>query len=244
MRIPFVLLLLSLACGGASYAFGGPTLTLPMAVSGLSAIAAFYLVIKACLWGRKKAPAPVQEAQTIARVRVAQTPTPEAQIPAPARKKGPRPSRRGAIWRRSPPRHVVIDGSNVMHWNGEVPRLTTLKEVVAALIGQGYQPGIVFDANAGYKLGDRYLDDRDFAKLLNLPGDRVLVVGKGEPADPTILAAARDLGAKVVTNDRFRDWATDFPEVAENNFLVHGGYRDGKLWLEERVLTQADAVAA
>ncbi|MEX3014179.1 NYN domain-containing protein [Gymnodinialimonas hymeniacidonis] len=134
--------------------------------------------------------------------------------------------------RRPRGRPVVIDGSNVMHWNGEVASLTTVKEVIARLQAEGYAPGIIFDANAGYKLADHYLDDRHFAKLLNLPTDRVLVVPKGQPADPTILAAARDMGGQVVTNDRFRDWAEQFPEVRETGHLMRGGYRDGVLWLE------------
>jgi hypothetical protein len=131
---------------------------------------------------------------------------------------------------------VVIDGSNVMHWNGEVARLAPLREVIAALQAKGFEPGIIFDANAGYKLADRYLDDGDFAKLLKLRADRVLVVPKGEPADPTILASAREMGAKIVTDDRFRDWAGDFPEVTEPGHLVRGGYRDGVLWLDDEAL--------
>ncbi|SDZ60416.1 hypothetical protein SAMN05444004_13012 [Jannaschia faecimaris] len=42
---------------------------------------------------------------------------------------------------------------------------------------------------------------------------------------------ARDMGAIVVTDDRYRDWADDFPEVRRKGHLVRGGYRDGKLWL-------------
>lgn len=192
MRVPLILLLLCLACAGASYAVAGPDLTSPLVVSLIAAFAALLLTVMAVL-GRDPASGP----------------------------------------------QVVIDGSNVMHWNGEVPRLDPLREVIASLQQNGYQPGVIFDANAGYKLTDRYLDDRHFAKLLNLPGDRVLVVGKGEPADPTILAAARELGAKVVTNDRFRDWTGDFPEVATPGHLVRGGYRSGKLWLDAGALAKA-----
>lgn len=139
--------------------------------------------------------------------------------------------------RRKHGRPVVIDGSNVMHWNGDRASLATVREVIARLQALGYAPGIIFDANAGYKLADRYLDDRHFAKLLKLPANRVLVVPKGQPADPTILAAARDMGGKVVTNDRFRDWAEDFPEVREKGYLMRGGYRDGALWIDEKTLS-------
>lgn len=207
MRPPLILLLLSAACAGASRALGGPILTLPLAVSALAGLAAVLLVIHAALHGRRTQPGPDCDKLRHAPM---------------------------CVWgaRRSPPKHVVIDGSNVMHWDGQVPRLKTLRAVIAELQGQGYQPGIVFDANAGYKLADRYLDDRDFAKLLNLPGDRVLVVAKGKPADPTILAAARDLGANIISNDRFRDWVGDFPEVTTPGCLCKGGFRNGQLWLQ------------
>ena len=129
-------------------------------------------------------------------------------------------------------RSIVVDGSNVMHWKGETAQLTTLQEVVRSLADQGYQPGVVFDANAGYKLSGRYMDDNPLAFALGLSTDRVLVVPRGEPADPVILTAARELGATVLSNDRFRDWAEQFPEVAQPGHLRRGGYRNGVLWME------------
>ncbi len=137
-----------------------------------------------------------------------------------------------ALLRRKDKREVVlIDGSNVMHWKDGKPQIETLREVVYALSDHGLLVGVMFDANAGYKLFDRYHNGRHFAGLLVLPNDRVMVVPKGTQADPYLLRAARDMGARIVTNDRFRDWAADFPEVAEAGHLIGGGYRKGKLWL-------------
>ena len=118
-----------------------------------------------------------------------------------------------------------------MHWADDTPRIETVRDVVQHLQGLGFTPGVVFDANAGYLLHGRYQHDGALGKLLGLPRDRVMVVSKGEPADPTILVAARDMSAPVVTNDRFRDWAEQFPEVRRSGFLIRGGYRDGRLWL-------------
>lgn len=206
-----MLFLLSLACVGLCLANNGPVLTLPLAVSALAAFSALLILIGAI----------------IRRPRATRFPEMQARLSGTPRKRfGAKPA--------GP--HVVIDGSNVMHWNGEVPQLDTLRDVIAALRVQGYQTGVIFDANAGYKFGDHYLDDRHFAKLLNLSNERVLVVAKGAPADPTILSAARDLGAKVISNDRFRDWAGDYPEVARSGHVVRGGYRAGKLWLDEVAL--------
>ena len=127
---------------------------------------------------------------------------------------------------------VVIDGSNVMYWQGGSPDIETVQSVVRQLAKAGFTPGVMFDANAGYLLEDRYLHDGAFAKRLGLPQDRVMVVPKGVQADAYILKAARDRGAVIVTNDRFRDWAGDYPEVAHDGYLIRGGYRDGALWLD------------
>jgi hypothetical protein len=60
----------------------------------------------------------------------------------------------------------------------------------------------------------------------------VMVVAKGVQADGFILQSARDLQARIVSNDRFRDWQDTFPEVASAGYLVQGGYREGRLWLD------------
>lgn len=133
--------------------------------------------------------------------------------------------------RRRPRRWVVVDGSNVMHWKDNAPQLQTLREVLDALARAGFAPGVVFDANAGYLIAGRYLNERALGAMLGLPLNRVLVVDKGMPADPLVLAAARDFGARVVSNDRFRDWEEAHPEIREEGYLIRGGYRDGKLWL-------------
>lgn len=126
---------------------------------------------------------------------------------------------------------VIIDGSNVMHWQDGEPDLAPVREVIGALRQAGYTPGIMFDANAGYKLEGRYLHDTALAKRLNLPRENVMVVPKNTPADPMILTAARDYGAPVVTRDKFRDWIGDFPEIAEAGFLISGGYDGARLRL-------------
>lgn len=139
--------------------------------------------------------------------------------------------RRG-LFARAKPKYVVVDGSNVMHWKDNLPQIETLQAVVTKLTQAGYAPGVVFDANAGYKLMGKYKHDHAFSKLLGLPHDRVIVVDKGTPADPVILASARDLGARIVSNDRFRDWADTHPEVSVPGHVIAGGYRDGQVWLD------------
>jgi hypothetical protein len=129
------------------------------------------------------------------------------------------------------PRWVIVDGSNVMYWKGDTPRIETVREVLGHLSALGFSPGIVFDANAGHLLAGRYVHHAAFAGLLGLAEDRVMVVDKGTPADATILAAARDLGAQIVSNDRYQDWRDQHPEVDRPGALIRGGFVDGALWL-------------
>ncbi len=121
-----------------------------------------------------------------------------------------------------------------MHWKEDTPQIMPVKSVVQELKRRGFTPGVVFDANAGHKLAGRYLNERDFATMLGLPASQIFVVPKGRQADPYLLDAARGFGARVVTLDRFRDWAEVHPEVKEPGFLVRGGYRSsGEFWLGE-----------
>jgi len=129
-------------------------------------------------------------------------------------------------------KRLVLDGSNILHWKGGTPQIETLREVVHHIQTLGFTPGVVFDANAGYKISDKYLHDSGFGMILGLPEKSVMVVPKGTPADPIILALARKLGAQVVTDDRFRDWAESYPEVTNPGFLIRGGYRSGRMWLD------------
>ena len=127
---------------------------------------------------------------------------------------------------------IIVDGSNVMHWKTGAPDIGAVREVVDELRLRGYAPGVVFDANAGYLLAGRYQHDKVFGRQLDLPVDQVMVVPKGNPADPYILQSARDYGGQIVSRDQFRDWVDAHPEISEPGHLVKGGYRNGKLWLD------------
>ena len=216
MIVPFLLFVLS--CAGVAVAVILPGMTDLLLLAGPCALASLFLLVRA---PAKPKPEPEPDAARWNSVSRAGQATPEVRVQAG-----------GWIKRRPAPRWVVIDGSNVMHWKDGTPQIETLQEVVARLTELGFAPGVVFDANAGYKISGRYQHDWALGKELGLPEDRVMVVPKGTRADPWILAAARDLGARIVTNDRYRDWAEAHPEVSEPGHLIRGGYRDGALWLE------------
>lgn len=117
---------------------------------------------------------------------------------------------------------IVVDGSNVMHWERDIPDIRNVGHVIGALKSEGYAPVVWFDANAGYLIGDRYMGPRMLARMLDLPERQVSVAPKGTPADPLLLKHALALKARVVTNDRFRDWEEQFPKIREAGFLVRG----------------------
>ncbi len=144
--------------------------------------------------------------------------------PAPRRPRPGRPARKG--------RPIIVDGSNVLYWKDNTPSIDTLHDVITTLRAKGFDPGVVFDANAGYLLTGRYLHHDAIARLFSLSEENVMVVPKGTPADPTILAAARDMGAPILTNDRYRDWAKTHPEIATPGHLIRGRYDNDRLVID------------
>jgi len=89
----------------------------------------------------------------------------------------------------------------------------------------------VFDADAGLLLSGRCRHDGDLDGALKLPSDRVMLSPNGLPT-PCILRAARDMWARIVTYDRFRDGAGDVPEIMQQDHLIKGGVRQGRGWRE------------
>ena len=126
---------------------------------------------------------------------------------------------------------VIVDGSNVMYWKTGQPGIAAIRDVLERLDQAGLKAGVMFDANAGYLLTGQYEHNDAMARHLGLPEERVMVVPKGTSADGFILEAARDLNARIVTNDRFRDWFDDFPEIRDRSRLIPGEYRSGELTL-------------
>ena len=91
---------------------------------------------------------------------------------------------------RKPAQYIVVDGSNVMHWGGE-PSELVLTRVIARLKKSGLTPIVYFDANVGYKLGNRHANSQDMATRLMLAHHHVIVVPKGVVADEILLQTAR-----------------------------------------------------
>ena len=126
----------------------------------------------------------------------------------------------------APDRAIVVDGSNVMHWGGE-PSAKVLSQVLRAVEAKGLRPMVFFDANVGYKLAASFLDAHELSLLIGVKSSQIHVVDKGVVADETILAYSAKNRLRIVSNDRYREWRSQFPHVAKKGQMLRGEYRDG-----------------
>jgi hypothetical protein len=107
-------------------------------------------------------------------------------------------------------RIVIIDGSNVAHCSeGEAARLENIELVMRRLAEQGYEPVVLADAALRHQI-DR---PEEFEQLVE--AGTIRQAPAGTDADYFILAFARELGAGVVSNDRFRERLDAFPEARD-----------------------------
>lgn len=105
---------------------------------------------------------------------------------------------------------VLVDGSNVAHsTEGDRPRLANILAVRDKLREDGLEPVVVADAALRHQIDDRNGYERlvDEGVVRQAPA--------GTDADYFILTFARELDARVVSNDRFRDRLKDFPDAED-----------------------------
>jgi hypothetical protein len=126
------------------------------------------------------------------------------------------------------PRSILVDGSNVMHWDANTPSSPTLMRVLAALRKHGNDPILCFDANVGYKLFGTHLNPEDLARLFSVAPAQVLVTQSGTDADAMILRLAVAHGLPVVSRDRF----VDYPDLAGRVERMTGTIDEGVVTLK------------
>ena len=103
---------------------------------------------------------------------------------------------------------ALVDASNVAHFGeGESARVRQIELIRDKLLEEGYEPLIVADAALRPQV-----DDAEAYERLVATGT-VHQAPAGTDADYFILTFARELDAVVVSNDRFRDRLTSFPEL-------------------------------
>lgn len=122
---------------------------------------------------------------------------------------------------------VVVDGSNVAYAvEGEGARLANILAMCAKLEEEGLRPLVLVDARLRHTIDDQagYEEMVDTGRIRQAPA--------GTDADYFILSFARELDARVVSNDRFRDRESGFPGTSDR--LIRFMVVDGEVVLERR----------
>ena len=105
-------------------------------------------------------------------------------------------------------RIAIVDGSNVAHaTEGGEARLANLQLMRDKLVEKGLDPVLVVDAALRHQIDDPAAYEKmvEDGELKQAPA--------GTDADYFILSFARELGARVVSNDRFRDRMPEFKDI-------------------------------
>lgn len=105
---------------------------------------------------------------------------------------------------------VLVDGSNVAHaGEGTAARLANILLVRDKLRSEGLEVVVVADAALRHQIDDSEGYERlvEAGELKQAPA--------GTDADYFLLAFARELGASILSNDRFKDRVEHFPEARE-----------------------------
>ena len=125
------------------------------------------------------------------------------------------------------PKLALVDASNVAHsTEGERPRLENILVVREKLREEGLEPIVVADAALRHQIDDRAGYERlvDEGAVKQAPA--------GTDADYFILTFARELGASIVSNDRFKDRIDKYPDVRDR--IIRYMIVAGEVVLERR----------
>lgn len=124
-------------------------------------------------------------------------------------------------------KRVLVDASNVAHaTEGGEARLGNIKLVQAKLLDEGYEPLVVADAALRHQIDDKA------AYEAMIENGQVHQAPAGTDADYFILSFAREMSARILTNDRFRDRAEEFAEERER--IIRFMIVDGEVVFEHR----------
>lgn len=124
-------------------------------------------------------------------------------------------------------KRVLVDASNVAHsTEGGEARLANIVLVQAKLREEGLEPLVVADAALRHQI-----DDKAAYEKLTEDG-LVHQAPAGTDADYFILSFAREMDAQILTNDRFRDRAEEFPR--ERDRIIRYMIVDGEVVFERR----------
>ena len=114
---------------------------------------------------------------------------------------------------------IILDGSNILFWRGGHAQSNAPQVIVGALRARRFAPHVIFDNSI-----KRYLGQVEIGQLLQLA--QVTIAPRGTPADALLLQASQQGRIQIVSNDRFRAWRKDHPQL-RMNWLVTGSIGKG-----------------
>lgn len=119
---------------------------------------------------------------------------------------------------------IIIDASNIAHYKNEgnsKAKLSNIISAVKALEKGDHDFVIIADASLRHNI-----DEKDnFIKLVN--DDIIDEVPVGTIADHFILELADEEDAKILSNDKFRDFASEFPDI--KSMRIPFSFKNGDL---------------
>jgi Zc3h12a-like ribonuclease protein len=116
-------------------------------------------------------------------------------------------------------RRVLVDAANVAHaTEGGEARLANIRLVQDKLREEGFEPLVVADAALRHQIDER----AEYERLID--DGLIHQAPAGTDADYFILSFAREMDARILTNDRFRDRAQEFPAERDRiiRFMIVG----------------------
>jgi hypothetical protein len=124
-------------------------------------------------------------------------------------------------------RFAIVDGSNVAHSTERgTARLQNILLMRDKLAEKGLEPVLVVDAALRHQIDDTETYEKmvENGELKQAPA--------GTDADYFILSFARELGARVVSNDRFRDRMPEYKDVGRR--FIRYMIVEGEVVFEQR----------
>src|ERR1700722_16527295 len=130
-----------------------------------------------------------------------------------------------------PPSNVVVDGSNIATEGRTTPSLEQLDQAVRQYLAEhpGSSVTVVVDASFGHRIdpSERAAFEQAVAhgELVSPPAG---AIGRG---DAFLLRIAERIGARVLSNDSFREFHTEHPWLFDEGRLVGGAPVPGVGWI-------------
>lgn len=127
----------------------------------------------------------------------------------------------------------LLDGSNIIHWDhcGKEISLDGVLAITGELEKRNYPYQVYFDATARHLFKyDQEVKNR-YEELLKNDPQHFRQVPAGTRADDFLLMiASRDSNAKIITNDRYCEYADLYPQVVNRERLLPGMVFDGLIF--------------